>query len=185
MSNLRATLEAILFVHGEPLASARLAKITGAKRAEVESALAELLAAYRERGITLIQKAGEWQLVSHPDQKSAVEKLVTSELAEEVSRAGLEVLAIIAYQGPISRAAIEYIRGVNSSFTIRGLLIRGLVDRAENPRDRRSFLYAVSMNFLKHLGIGELSELPHYEEFRREDIRPPEGKTAPSGEANP
>ena len=181
--NLKSAIESILFVQGEPLAISRLAKITGAKKAEVESALGELAAEYAPsadgRGIVLIQNGEEWQLATNPESKAAVEKLVTAELSEDISRAGLEVLAIIAYKGPITRAGVEYVRGVDSSFTLRNLLMRGLASREENPRDRRSYLYRVSADFLKHLGLRRLEDLPHYESFRRQDIQPPPEPASP------
>lgn len=148
----------------------RLAKAAGAPKGEVESALHELQAEYRERGINLISNGGEWQFVTHPRAKEAVERFLSGELADELSRAGLEVLAIIAYQGPVSHAAIDYIRGVDSSFSLRNLLIRGLVTREENPKDRRSYLYRISTEFLKHVGLTRLEELPNYDTLRAEKV---------------
>ena len=167
---LKSAIEAVLFVHGEPIAVSRIAKITGQKPAEVLSALRELAEEYRDRGIRLMENDDEWQFATHPASKATVEKLVTSELAEDLSRASLEVLTIIAYKGPISRAAIEYIRGVNSSFTLRSILIRGLVSREENPSDRRAYLYRISTDFLKYFGLGRPEELPQYEAFHKKDI---------------
>ncbi|MBI4132282.1 MAG: SMC-Scp complex subunit ScpB [Candidatus Sungbacteria bacterium] len=178
--NLKATIEGILFIQGEPLAISRLAKITGAKKAEVKSALRELAAEYRERGIVLVENGEEWQFATNPAVKPMVEKFVTSELSEDLSRASLEVLSIVAYKGPMSRIQVEYIRGVDSSFTLRNLLIRGLVTREENPADRRSYLYRVSADFLKHLGLTKLEELPQYEEFRKKEIEIPPAES-PAG----
>jgi len=96
-----------------------------------------------------------------------VHKLVKNDLEEDLSRATLEVLAVVAYRGPISRAQIEEVRGVNCSFTLRNLLMRGLVERVENPNDSRSYLYKISFDFLKHLGLGNVKELPNYEELEK------------------
>ena len=82
----------------------------------------------------------------------------------------METLAIIAYKGPLTRAHIEYVRGVNSSFTLRNLVMRGLVERMENPKDARSYLYGTSFNFLKHLGVARPEDLPRFEEFKKEKI---------------
>lgn len=176
--NLKSIIESTLFVHGEPLAVSRIAKITGAKPSEAEAALRELAHEYRERGIILIENGGEWQLATSPANKSTVEKLVTSDLSEDLSRAALEVLAIIAYKSPISRARIEYVRGVNSSFTLRNLLIRGLVAREDNPQDGRSYLYRISTDFLKHLGLSSPAELPEYQAFREKEIEVTEDRPA-------
>ena len=79
----------------------------------------------------------------------------------------METLAIVAYSGPVPRAEIDFIRGVNSSFTLRNLLISGLVEREINPKDRRTFIYKPSMDFLRFLGLGKLEDLPEYGEFRK------------------
>ncbi len=171
--NLKAAIESILFVEGEPFTVSRIAKITGRKAAEVLSTLRELAGEYRERGIRLVENGDEWQFATHPANKDIVEKLVTGELAEDLSRVSLEVLSIVAYKGPMSRAEIEYIRGVNSSFTLRNLLIRGLVSREENPSDRRAYLYRTSTDFLKYLGLSRPEELPQYEAFRKKEIELP------------
>lgn len=174
--SLKDQLESILFVHGEPITTARLAKISGAAKAEVESALQELGQECRERGIVLIQNGDEWQLATNPANKALIERLVTSELSDELSRAGLEVLAIVAYKGPLTRAKIEYVRGVDSSFTLRNLLIRGLVSREENPADRRSYLYRISTAFLKYLGITSPGDLPSYTELSQKEVALPEAE---------
>ncbi len=171
--NLKTVIESVLFVAGEPLTVSRITKITGRKPAEVLGALRELAGEYRERGIQLLENGEEWQFATHPANKGVVEKLITAELSEDLSRASREVLSIIAYKGPMSRAAIEYIRGVNSSFTLRNLLIRGLVSREESPSDRRAYLYCISMDFLKYLGLARPEELPQYEAFRKKELELP------------
>lgn len=168
--NLKSAIEGLLFVHGQALTASRLAKIIGAPKSEVEVLLRELQDEYRERGIIFVENDGEWQLATHPKNKPVVEKLLAGDRSEDLSRASLEVLAMVAYRGPISRARIEYIRGVNSSFTLQNLLIRGLVAREENPRDRRAYLYRISTDFLNYLGVSQLQALPNYEEFRKENI---------------
>jgi segregation and condensation protein B len=85
-----------------------------------------------------------------------------------LGKAGLETLAIILYQGPISRADIDYIRGVNSQFIVRNLLIRGLIERVDNPTDARSFLYKTTLDLLSHLGISKIQDLPEYDQVRRD-----------------
>ena len=84
------------------------------------------------------------------------------ELKGDLSPASLETLAIIAYFGPVPRSRIDFLRGVNSSFTLRNLLIRGLVDRAPNPSRPNQFLYAASFETLRHLGVSSREELPEF-----------------------
>jgi len=168
--NLKSILETILFVHGEPIGLEKLSKISKGSKKDTASALQELREDYRERGLALLEKDEEYQLGSNPANASYVADLVKSEFSEELSRAALETVAIVAYKGPLTRAEIEYVRGVNSSFTLRNLLIRGLVERFENPKDARSYLYRISFDFLKHMGITNPADLPGYAEFKQQKI---------------
>ncbi|MBI2054537.1 MAG: SMC-Scp complex subunit ScpB [Candidatus Sungbacteria bacterium] len=162
MKNLKSKIESILFLAGEPMALARLAKIVKEKPNAVEAALKELEREYNERGIRILRHDGEWQLGTAPENAPVLEDLVKSEFTEELSRAALETISVIAYKGPMTRAEIEHIRGVNSSFSLRNLLLRGLVERIENPKDARSYLYNVSMDFLKYLGLANREALPEW-----------------------
>jgi segregation and condensation protein B len=110
----------------------------------------------------MIEKDKEIQLVSSPENSLYIEKLIKDELQEDLTPASLEVLAIIAYKSPVTRAEIEEIRGVNSSFTLRNLLIRGLIERKERLEDSRAYLYEISLNFLRKLGLKSINELPEY-----------------------
>ena len=168
--NLKSIIETILFARAEPTDLKTLAKITKHTGKEVMAALGELAHDYRERGFVLLEKDGMWQLASNSAHAGFVEELVKSEFTQELSRSGLETLAIIAYKGPISRIEIEYLRGVNSSFTVRNLLMRGLVERIENPKDARSYVYRVTFYFLKHFGITSMEQLPRFEEFKKQKI---------------
>ena len=151
--NLKSILESILFVYGEPIEAAMLTELTGRSEDEVTAALSELEREYQTRGFTLIKKDGAYQLGTNPENAIYLDQLVKSQFSQELSRSALETLAVIAYKGPVARPQIEYIRGVNSAFTVRSLLMRGLIERVENPKDARSFLYRVSFDFLKHMGV--------------------------------
>jgi len=164
---LASIIESILFVHGEPMGLKKLAAITQSSQEDVRGALAELARGYENRGLILLEKDGAYQLGSHPDNTQYIESLVRDEFSEDLSRSSLETIAIIAYKGPVSRAEIEHIRGVNCSFALRSLLMRGLIEREERVGDMRTYLYRVSVDFLKHLGVAKMEELPGYEELRR------------------
>lgn len=168
MKNLAAKIEALLFVSGEPVALKKLCSALNAKPEEVQSALLQLKGQLEGRGVALAEKDGAYSLVTAPEAADAVEAFTKEELGEDLSRAALETLTIVAYRGPVSRAEIDYIRGVNSSFTLRNLLIRGLIERVTNPNDSRVLLYYPSFDFLKFTGITRIENLPQYEEFRRE-----------------
>jgi hypothetical protein len=101
-------------------------------------------------------------LTTVPQVSTLIEKITKEELSKELSKAALETLAIVLYKGPIARSEIDYIRGVNSTFILRNLLIRGLVEKIDNPNDQRSFLYGTTLATLEYLGISSSSELPKY-----------------------
>lgn len=170
---LKSTLESLLLISGEPIAAAKLARITDVTQDAVVAALVELQKEYASRGFALLEKDGEYQLATHPDAARAVEALIKGEFSAELSRSALETIAIVAYKGPLTRAEIEFIRGVNSSFILRNLLMRGLAERIDNPGDARSYLYRISFEFLKHFGIERIENLPQFEAFKKEKIEIP------------
>lgn len=177
MSNimsLSATLESLLFISGEPIAIKKLAKIANVTEAEAKDGLAELAQTHEERrGLRVIVKDGQVELVSHPDNAKFVDELVKSGMEEDITDATAETLAIVAYKGPIARAAIDDIRGVNSQYTLRTLLIRGLVERISHPDDSRTFLYRVSFDLLKKLGLRSASDLPEFDALSNASLETP------------
>jgi len=176
--NLKSIVETILFVHGESLGSEKLAKFLKRKNEEIIEAVEELKKDYEDRGLVVVEKDGEYMLGSNPDNAKYVEDLMKSEFTEELSKAAVETLAIIAYKGPLTRVDIEYVRGVNSSFTLRNLMMRGLIERIDNPKDARSYLYRISFDFLQHLGLKNAQELPGFAEFKEKKIELPEEKSS-------
>ena len=167
---LKHIIESILFLHGESISLERLAKLTKEKKEEVRSAMTSLRADYAGRGVVLLEKNGQFQFGTNPENRALVENFLKSEFTEELTKAALETLAIVAYKGPLTRAEVEYIRGVNASFMLRGLLMRGLVERRENPKDARSYLYEISFDFLKHFGLTGKDELPQFAELKEKEI---------------
>ncbi|MDD5464391.1 MAG: SMC-Scp complex subunit ScpB [Candidatus Moranbacteria bacterium] len=161
---LMSVIESILFVSGEPIKRAKLAKIVGLGGEEIDAALAVLSEKYAlaGSGLSLLVKGEEVQLVSNPENAEFIEKLVKSELQDSLSNAALEVVSIIAYRGPISKTEIEAIRGVNCAYTLRNLLLRGLIERSDNPNDSRGYVYAITFDFLKKMGIESVKNLPEY-----------------------
>lgn len=167
MSLLESKIESVLLLSGEPVSVKKLEKILKAKKKEIEEALKNLAAHYAERGIRVLRHDGEWQFGTAPEHAPLMESLVKEEFTEELSKAAAETLAVIAYKGPMTRAEIEFTRGVQSSYSIRNLMLRGLIERVENLKDGRSYLYRVSFDFLKHLGLSSIEELPNWKEFRK------------------
>ena len=168
--DLKSQIEAILFVAEEPVEVLRLAKFLKIKKNACESKIEELKTFYKESrsGLQIIEKKDTIQLVSHKKYGALIARFLNKTLEEPLTKATLEVMAIIAYRGPLTRAQVDYIRGVNSSFLIRNLAIRGFVEKRENPEDTRSFLYEASFSFLKNIGLEKLEDLPNYEDFQKE-----------------
>ena len=137
-------LEGVLFYRAAPMKIPALAtffEVSEEQLKETFSALGEKL---RGRGIELVVTDTEAVLVTARALAPTIEKLRKDDLKRDIGKAGAETLAIIAYRGPLSRIEIDRIRGVNSTFILRNLLIRGLVERRDNPKDQRSFLYAAT-----------------------------------------
>lgn len=169
--NLKSIIESFLFISGEPVKIKKLAKTAGAALKQTEEAVEELTNEYKDnRGLRILKKEDSVQMVTAPENKPYLDKLIKSEFQEDLSRPALETLAIIAYRGPISRAQLEEIRGVNSSFILRKLLIRGLTERIENPKDVRGYLYQISFDFLKRLGLEKIEDLPKFNELSKSEI---------------
>ena len=161
---LRSIIESVLLASGEPVKIGKLAKITSCSRSEIEAAMDVLSSEYSSgRGFILLRKEDEVQLASNPENSQYISELIKSDVQEGLTQSALEVLSVVAYRGPITRAGVEAIRGVNSSFTVRALLMRGLLERVENPADSRSYLYKISFDFLKKLGMDSVEKLPDFE----------------------
>ncbi len=165
-------LESLLFVSGEPVSFDRLRKTLDVSEKEIRLALDRLSDRYQHdvaSGLMLIRDDQTALLATKPANAPALEALTKSTLQESMSKAALEVLAIIAYRAPISRAEIDAIRGVNCSFTLRNLLLRDLISREGNPSDHRGYLYQPTLRFLQVLGLSHVSELPSYETLSQDE----------------
>jgi segregation and condensation protein B len=166
--NNLAAFEALLFIHGEPLTYKKIATVLGIEIAKVDGLVGELKAKLEaeDRGLQVISDREKIQLATKPEFNAILETFVKEEITEDLSAASLEALSIIAYLGPISRAKLEYLRGVNSIVILRSLTIRGLVERFADPEHPATFLYRPTFDLIKHLGIKEKEALPQYEKFQ-------------------
>ncbi|PIT93031.1 MAG: SMC-Scp complex subunit ScpB [Candidatus Harrisonbacteria bacterium CG10_big_fil_rev_8_21_14_0_10_38_8] len=173
--NKQASLEALLFIYGEAIEKKRILTTLNITEDELEKLLTDLRNLYLDegRGVTLVFDETLVQMVTKSEYASIVEELIKADLKEGLSPAALETLSVVAYAGPVTRGEIDYIRGVNSSFILRSLTLRGLVDRSAT--DGRSYSYCVSLGFLKHLGVSEIAQLPEYERYKQvsEQLRSP------------
>ena len=153
-------LEALLFVAERPLSRREIAALAGTDRATVDARLGDLEVSLRARGIRLLIDGDRVELATAPDSGALVARYAGAD-AVRLSPASLETLAIVAYRQPVTKAAIERIRGVDSEYTIRTLLHRRLVvelGRSDGPG--RPFLYGTGFEFLERFGLTSLDELP-------------------------
>jgi segregation and condensation protein B len=164
-TDLLARLEALLFVAPGAVSASQLAAVLEISLAEVQQALVELEEEYKQnpllRGIRLQRHMGRVQLTSAPEAAPWIERFLGLEATSRLSRAGLEALAIIAYQQPVTRPQVDAIRGVNSDGVMKSLLSKGLIQevgRAEAPG--RPILYSTTSEFLQYFGLNSLEELP-------------------------
>ncbi len=168
LEKLSNGIEAILFWKGEPISIKKLSEILQKSEEEISASLKILEEKLQGRGVSLVFKESEVALTTSKDTSELIEKLTKDELVKDLGKAGLETLSIIIYQGPISRAEIDYIRGVQSNFILRNLMIRGLVEKVSNPKDQRSFLYKPTFELLTYLGITKIEEMPEFQKAKEE-----------------
>ena len=164
---LQEHIEALLFTLGT-LSRKELIQKLAVSSEELEEALVNLATARQGSGIVLVDDGKMLELRASSGSGELIEKVRKEEYAQGIGRAGLEALAAILYRGPLTRSEIDFIRGVNSTQTLRTLAMRGLVRKVPNPKDERSFLYEPTTEALSHLGLSRLSELPEYDSIRKQ-----------------
>src|SRR3989338_1575025 len=165
---LDSQIEALLFWKSEPLDTREIARILQKTEGEISGALIVLEARLLQTGIRLVRNGTMVMLGTAPEMGSRIEALQKEELQKDLGKAALETLTIILYRAPVSKGELDYIRGVNSSFILRALLVRGLVERSINPNDKRSFVYRPTFDLLSYLGLSKIEDLPEYESVWQE-----------------
>ncbi len=160
MLALEQKLESLLFYKGEPERRSTLAALLEVSLEELDTTARLLSASLAERGIRLLAVDDELELVTAPEASEVILRLRKNELTKDLGKAGAETLAIILYSGPLSRTQVDHIRGVNSTFIIRNLEVRGLIERVINPANARQSLLRATPDLLKHLGVTSVDELP-------------------------
>ncbi len=163
MTDLKTALEAVLFAAGESVPVGRLSLVFAVEQEEIMQAAKELSDEYdREgRGIRLLRMDNKLQLCSAPEYAQLIIKTLEQRKPPMLSQSALETLAIVAYYQPVTRAVIEKMRGVDSSYTVSTLQDRGLIEtcgKLEAPG--RPTLYATTDAFLRVMGIETLQQLP-------------------------
>lgn len=157
-------IEALLLFKNEAVSYKELSKTLEVSLDEIKESIKEISKIYENRGVVLVDDGESVTFGTHPLASELITKLEKEELSREIGRAGLETLAIVLYKGPVSRREIDHIRGVNSSYILRNLMIRGLVERLDQGTEGggRSFSYKPTLELLRHLGVKNKEELPEY-----------------------
>ena len=163
--SLMQEIEAVLFAGAKPFSVKKLAELTETTVAEVESAISELDETLNGSALQVQRAGNEVQLVTKPEHSELVAQVVRDEVLGELTRPQLESLTVLAYRGPLTRPELEQIRGVHSALILRNLQMRGLVEEKEDKRLGQP-TYAITFDFIRHLGLKSLADLPEYEELR-------------------
>jgi segregation and condensation protein B len=171
-------IEAILFWKGEPVSKKDLQKLLSIDEEtkellskidnNLDLAIENLRSNLNSRGLCVMEIEDNYTLRTSPTMSSLIEKLQVEELNKDLGKATTETLALIIYKGPIKRSEIDNVRGVNSSYILRNLMIRGLIDKEVDPKNSRTNIYKPSFELLSHLGVTNIANLPNYEEVIKE-----------------
>lgn len=180
----RKIIEAILLLADEPIPASQIGEVLERSRREVESELGAMAESYaaEDRGFVLREVAGGWRFYTSPDCGPWLERFVKGHSYSRLSSASLEVLAIVAYKGPLSRSQISDIRGVESDGVVKTLLQRGLLTEAGRSGTQGGpVVFTVSDDLLEHLGLRSLEELPPLASFMpdAEAVEDMEAKLSP------
>ncbi len=155
-------IEAVLFYKAAPQKTSSLKKLFDVSDEDWVLAIEQLRSRLEFGAIRLVETATEISLSTAPELSEFIESLQKGELKGDIGKAGAETLAIILYKEPVSRAEIDRVRGVNSSFILRNLLVKGLIQREAAGN---SYQFRISPALLQHLGVAKKSELPRFSEF--------------------
>jgi len=171
-NDIECAMEAILFVSGEPVKLSRISAVLGIGEFDVDAAANRMRDKYsfERRGIRLVKLDETLQLCSSPEYADQIRRALETRKPPQLSQPALEVLAIVAYFQPVTRAYVEQIRGVDSSYTVGILLDRGLLESCGRlPAPGRPMLYKTSHAFLRTFGLESLRELPQLPQIETDD----------------
>lgn len=163
MTEIKTAIEAILFAAGECVPIARLSLVLGVSEGEIEQCAGELRDEYAaaQRGIRILRLEDKLQMCSAPEQAASITKALEQRKAPALTQPAMETLAIVAYFQPVTRAYVDQVRGVDSSYTVGALAERGLIEecgRLDVPG--RPAVFRTTDAFLRTMGISRLEELP-------------------------
>jgi len=166
MENLENIIEAILFVSGDGLEKSEIAEKLQIKEKEVSQAVEKMIEKHSKTGIQVITYKNKIQLCSNPEYSSFIDEVLRPIKEKQLTKAVMEVAAIIAYKQPTTRLEIENVRGVNSDYAVNYLVENNLIE-VVGRKDAvgKPFMYGTTDNFLKKFGLQNIGELPDYDEL--------------------
>lgn len=167
---IKSLIESLLFISGKPMSVSKLTEILKKDKKEVIKIADQLMDEYNadNRGIHIQKTGTSYQMATTPANSNIIKEFIRSEQTGELTNPSLETLTIIAYRGPITKAELEQIRGVNCSLIIRNLLIKGLVEARED-KDKMATVYNITFDFLRFLGLDRAADLPDYEKLNSDE----------------
>ena len=174
LKELESALESVLFAAGEPVAVERLCLGLDVDRGTIDAVAQRLMDqySYERRGLRLIKLETSYQICSAPEYAGYVRKTLESRKPAKLSQPALEVLAIIAYYQPVTRAYVDQVRGVDSSYTVSLLLERELIQECGRLAvPGRPILYQTTKSFLRSFGMSSLEELPELPDASKDGVQ--------------
>ncbi len=168
MNKLVKHINTILFYRGSAIREKELMEICEVGEPDLNEALDILSHNLEAVGMTLVRHNKQVSLTTHPDQSEIIESFKKEEVSGPLSNNAVETLAIIAYQSPIRKTDIDFIRGVNSQYILRNLQSRGLIERHKDKQDDRTHVYTPTLALLEYFGVSSIGQLPDYESIQSE-----------------
>jgi segregation and condensation protein B len=159
-------VHALLFTSGDTWNFSEFAETLQLSKDETSTAVSELADILQDQAVIPLIHNESVTLVTRPELKDALQKLEKEEIVKEFSKGALETLALIAYRGPIGKSDIDYIRGVNSQFMLRNLVLRGMIEKASGTNRKNE--YVVTADALRFLGVTQPDDLPKFHELHSE-----------------
>jgi segregation and condensation protein B len=166
--NNNQKLEGLLYYFGEPVDKEKIKKMLDFDTATFHHAVAELKEQLQNRGTSLVETETTLGLFTAPEMSVIIEAIKKEERSKELTKSSLETLSLIAYSDGVSRSDVDYIRGVNSSFIIKTLTLRGFIEKLPHPTDSRKYIYTATAELYAFLGVRNKHELPDWETFHQE-----------------
>jgi segregation and condensation protein B len=164
INQLSAQIEAVLSTKAEAVTITDIAELTDSDAKSVQQAISHLKDKLEERGLELIQHEDGIQLVSAPEHSDLIAQQRQQEVDTNLTKAQSEALAVIAYMAPVTKSAIDFVRGVNSRSVLRNLSTRGLINKQQK---QDTVQFSLSSEALQHLGITSIQDLPKYEQTKK------------------